>query len=76
LQSQDLDEEHQTMTVYVVARTDSGEPNPLHGVTLQLRNPRHHPDVIDARTWTWTIERRTGGLACAGDPNSLCVPLA
>ena len=43
LQSQNLTDEHQTMTVYVVARTTPADPDPLSAVTVQLRNLRHHP---------------------------------
>jgi hypothetical protein len=75
LQSQNLADEHQTMTVYVVARTSPTEAEPLRGVTLQLRDPRHHPDAIDAGAWTWDVQQVTAGSACPGDPNSLCVPL-
>jgi hypothetical protein len=75
LQTQNLAEQHETMTVYVVARTASGAADPLSGVTVQLRNLRHHPDDIDAGAWTWGVQRVTAGSACPGDPNSLCVPL-
>ena len=75
LQSQNLADEHQTMTVYVVARTSPAEPDPLHGVTLELRNPRHRPDTLDSRAWTWSVQSVTAGSACPDDPNSLCVPI-
>jgi hypothetical protein len=75
LQTENLSDEHQTMEVYVLARTGSGAADPLHGVTLQLRDLRHHPDDIDAGAWTWGVQRVTAGSACPGDPNSLCVPL-
>jgi hypothetical protein len=75
LQTENLSDEHQTMTVYVLARTAAGAADPLHGVTLQLRDLRHHPDDIDAGAWTWGVQRLTAGSACPGDPNSLCVPL-
>jgi hypothetical protein len=75
LQSEDLADEHQTLTVYVVERTNPTQPDPLRGVTLQLRNPRHHPDDIDSGTWTWGVQQVTAGSACPGDPNSLCLPL-
>jgi hypothetical protein len=51
LQTQNLADEHQTITVYVVARTSPDTPDPLRGVTLRLSNPRHHPDAIDSRAW-------------------------
>ena len=75
LQSQNLSDEHQTMTVYVVARTSPSAPEPLRGVTVQLRGLRHHPDSIDGRDWTWDVTQVTAGSACADDPHSLCVPL-
>jgi hypothetical protein len=75
LQSQNLTDEHQTMTVYVVARTTPADPDPLSAVTVQLRNLRHHPDGIDARDWTWNVRKVTAGSACPDAPNSLCVPL-
>jgi hypothetical protein len=65
------------MTVYVVARTSPAEPDSLHGVTLELRNPRHHPDTLDpgAWSWGWGAQHLTAGTPCADDPNSLCVPI-
>lgn len=75
LQSQNLTDEHQTMTVHVVARTGPAVPNPLQGVTVQLRDLRHHPDGIDARDWVWDVQQLTTGSTCADDPHSLCVPL-
>jgi hypothetical protein len=75
LQSQNLADEHQTMTAYVVARTTAAVPHPLQGITAQLRGLRHHADSIDSRNWTWNVQRVTAGSACADDPNSLCVPL-
>ncbi|MGZ4539992.1 MAG: hypothetical protein ACXVXS_12805 [Blastococcus sp.] len=75
VQSQDLSGEHQTLTVYVVARTSPADPHPLQNVTLQLRDPRHRADDIDDRPWTWALQRVTGGSACPGAPNSLCLPL-
>jgi hypothetical protein len=75
LQSQDLADQHQTMTVYVVARTSPAASDPLHGVTLRLRNPRHHPDNLDSRAWTWGVEHVPAGSACPDDPNALCVPI-
>jgi hypothetical protein len=76
LQSQNLTGEHQTMTVYVIARTSAAVPHPLQGVTVQLRDLRHHPDGIDGRDWTWNVLQVTAGSACAGDPRSLCLPLS
>jgi hypothetical protein len=76
LQSLNLAEEHQTMTVHVVARTGPADPEALRGVSLQLRDPRHHPDIIDPQSWTWEVERVTAGSTCPDDPNSLCVPLS
>jgi hypothetical protein len=75
LQSQNISDEHQTMTVHVVARTSPAAPDPLRAVTVQLRNLRHHPDGIDARDWTWDVRQVTAGSACPDAPNSLCVPL-
>lgn len=74
LQTQNLSEEHQTLTLYVVARTDAGT-DPLAGATLELRDLRHHPDDIDDTDWTWGPQDVVGGSTCADDPNSLCVPL-
>lgn len=76
LQTQNLANEHQTMTVFVVARTSPDVPEPLRGVTLQLRDLRHHPDDIDSGTWTWDVTQTTAGEVCPDDPNSLCVPVA
>jgi hypothetical protein len=75
LQTEDLADEHQTVTVYVVARTSRDTPDPLRGVTLQLSNPRHHPDDIDSRAWTWNLSQVTTGSTCPADPNSLCVSM-
>ena len=75
LQTQDLAGAHQAFTVYVLARTSPSVPNPLHGVTLQLRNLRRNPDDINPRPWTWNVQSVTTGSACSGDPGSLCVPL-
>ena len=75
LQSQNLTDEHQTMTVYVVARTSPTVPHPLPGVTVQLTGLRHHPDSIDGRDWTWDVQQVTAGSTCPDDPRSLCVPL-
>jgi hypothetical protein len=75
LQSENLAEQHQTMTLYVVARTTPADSDPLHGITVQLRDPRHHPDTIDSGTWTWDVQRVTAGSTCPDDPDSLCVPL-
>jgi len=75
LQSQNLSDEHQTMTVYVVARTSATVPHPLQGVTVQLRDLRHHPDGIDGRNWNWNVQRVSAGSTCPDDPRSLCVPL-
>ena len=76
LQTQNLADEHQTMTVYVVARTGPDVPDPFRGVTLELRNLRHHPDDIDSGAWTWDVRQVTVGNACPDNPNSLCVPIA
>jgi hypothetical protein len=76
LQTQDLAGEHQTWTVYVVTRTVSANPNPLQGVTLQLRDPRRHPDEINAQPWTWNVAHLTAGSACPGHPNWLCLPMS
>lgn len=76
MQTQDMAEGHQTFTVYVIARTGAAAPDPLHGVTVELHNLRKHPDDINPRTWTWTVQKVTAGSQCPGDPNSLCVPLA
>lgn len=75
LQSQDVAGEHQRMTVYVVARTSPGQPDPLHGVTLQVSGLRRNPDDISAEPWSWHLDRLTAGSACPDDPQSLCVPL-
>jgi hypothetical protein len=75
LQSQNVTGQHQTLTVYVVARATPAVPHPLQGVTVQLRDLRHHPDGIDGRNWTWNVQQVTTGSACADDPRSLCVPL-
>lgn len=75
LQSEDLAGEHQSMTVYVLARVGAADPDPLHGATLQIRDPRRHPDALNPDSWTWHVERVTTGSACPGDPDSLCVPL-
>lgn len=75
MQTQDLAGEHQAFTVYVIARTSAATPDPLHGVTVQLRNLRKHPDDINPRTWTWHVQRITTGSACPGEPDSVCVPL-
>lgn len=75
MQTQDLADEHQAFTVYVIARTSAASPDPLHGVTVQLRNLRRHPDDINPRTWTWHVQRITIGSACPGEPDTLCVPL-
>lgn len=76
VQTQDLAGEQQAFTVYVIAGTNPATPDPLHGVTLELRDLRRHPDDINARPWTWHVQRVTDGSACPGDPDSLCVPLA
>jgi hypothetical protein len=76
LQTQDLAGEHQTFTVYLVARTRPAAPDPLHGVSVQLGNLRRNPDVINPRPWTWNVQRVTTGSACPGEPESLCVPLS
>jgi hypothetical protein len=75
LQSQNLADQHQTMTLYVVARIRQPASDPLRGVTVQLHGPRHHPDSLDSRPWTWGVQSVTAGSACPGDPNSLCVPI-
>lgn len=76
LQTQDLADEHQTMTVYVVARIGPDLPTPFQGVTLELRDLRHHPDDIDPEAWTWEVGQAAVGNACPGAPDSLCVPIA
>ena len=76
MQTQDLAGEHQTFTIYVIARTSSTTPDPLHAATVQLRNLRRHPDDINPRSWTWNVQRVTTGSACPGEPDSLCVPLS
>jgi hypothetical protein len=75
LQSQDLAGEHQSMTVYVLARIGAAGADPLQGATLQIRDPRRNPDALNPDPWTWHVERVTAGSACAGDHDSLCVPL-
>jgi hypothetical protein len=75
LQTQNLLSQHQTLTVYVVARVSAATPDPLRGVTVRLRNPRHHSDSLDSRDWTWNVEHTTGS-ACPADPTGLCVPIA
>jgi hypothetical protein len=76
MQTQDLAGEHQAFTVYVVARTSPATPDPLHALTVQLRNLRRHPDDINPHSWTWKVRRVTTGSACPGEPDSLCVPLS
>ena len=75
MQTQDLADGHQTFTVYVIARTGAATPDPLHGVAVELHDLRKHPDDINARSWSWNVQRVTAGSACPGEPNSLCVPL-
>jgi hypothetical protein len=75
LQCQDLAGEHQSMTVYVLARIGAAGADPLQGATLQIRDPRRNPDALNPDPWTWHVERVTAGSACAGDHDSLCVPL-
>jgi hypothetical protein len=75
LQSQDLAGEHQSMTVYVLARIGAAGADPLQGATLQIRDLRRNPDALNPDPWTWHVERVTAGSACAGDHDSLCVPL-
>jgi hypothetical protein len=38
-------------------------------------NLRRNPDALNPDPWTWHVERVTAGSACAGDHDSLCVPL-
>lgn len=71
-QSEDLTDAHQTMTVHVVARTSPSDPDPLRGVVLQLRHPA---DEIDGRLRAWDVRSVIGGSTCAGDPDSLCIPV-
>jgi hypothetical protein len=71
LQTLYLAAEQKTITVYVVARAGG-----LPGATLRLQNLRFHPDSTGGRERTWTVDQVTGGTTCAGDPNSLCVPVA
>jgi hypothetical protein len=71
LQTLYLAAEHQTITVYVVARTGG-----LQGASLRLDDLRYHPDSTGGQARTWTVRQVTGGATCDGDPNSLCVPLA
>lgn len=73
LQSVDLTDNFQTMTVYVLARTSPTDPEPLHGVTLQLR---HLTDEVDGALRSWEVQRITAGAPCPGDANSLCVPVS
>jgi len=75
LQSQDLADEHQTLTAYVIAGMGADGADPLAGATLELRDLRHHPDDIDGTDWTWEPQDVVGGSTCPGDPGSLCVPL-
>jgi hypothetical protein len=75
MQTQDLAGEHQAFTVYVLARTSRATADPLHRVTVELRNLRRHPDDINPHSWTWNVQRVTAGSACPGEPDSLCVPL-
>lgn len=72
LQTVDLSDDFQTMTVYVVARTSPNDAHPLRDVTLQLR---HLTDEIDGRYVPWSVQRITRGTACPGDADSLCVPV-
>jgi hypothetical protein len=76
LQTEELRDEHQTMTVYVVAPTSPATPDPLHGATVQLSNPRLNANSINLRPWTWNVAHVTAGSPCPDDPNSLCVPLS
>jgi hypothetical protein len=75
VQSQNLANERQTMTAYVVARRGPGDADPLQGVTLQMLDPRRNPDDISSTPWTWDIADLTAGAACPGVPNSICLPL-
>jgi hypothetical protein len=76
VQSQNLGwDEHQTFTVYLVGPTAAAGADRLHGITLELRHPRHQPDDIDSAAWTWTVQHVTGGSVCPGDAASVCVPL-
>jgi hypothetical protein len=72
LQTVDLSDDFQTMTVYIVARTSPDDPHPLRGVTLQLR---HLTDEISGRYVSWRVQRITQGAACPGDADSLCLPV-
>jgi hypothetical protein len=76
MQTEDLAGEHQTFTVYLIARTSPATPDPLHAVTVELRNLRRHPDVINPHSWAWNVQRVTTGSACPGEADSLCVPLS
>jgi len=75
LQTEDLSDEHQTLTAYVVARTGDDGQDPLLGAMLELGDLRHHPNDVDGTDWTWGPQDIVGGSTCADDPGSLCLPL-
>ncbi len=75
MQTEELSESHQTMTLYAVAPATPATPDPFRGTTVRLDGLRVEENSISTRPWTWVVESVTEGSACADDPNALCLPL-
>lgn len=75
MQTEELSEAHQTMTLYAVAPAASATPDPFQGSTVRIDGLQVAENSISTRPWTWVVEAVTEGSACPDDPDALCVPL-
>ncbi|SDF15645.1 hypothetical protein SAMN05660485_02711 [Blastococcus fimeti] len=75
MQTEELSESHQTMTLYAVAPATAATPDPFRGSTVRIDGLRVTENSISTQPWTWVVESVTEGSACPDDPNALCLPL-
>ena len=75
MQTEELGQGHQTMTLYAVAPAGPAAPDPFGGSTLRVGGLRVEENSISTQPWTWGVESVTEGSACPDDPNALCLPL-
>jgi hypothetical protein len=75
MQTEELGQAHQTMTLYAVAPAGTAAPDPFRGSTVRIDGLRASENSITTRPWAWAVGSVTEGSACPDDPNSLCLPL-
>lgn len=75
LQTEELGQQSQTITVHAVAPVGPGTRDPFSGATVRIENLRVASNAVSTEPWSWGIDSATAGSTCPEDPDSLCLPL-